>query len=208
VSSRSIRELPSIGPYVIVNRAGEGERPGDHAHPLEIAAGTNAEIQAFLHVILLADAAGLDPYAVVGAQKSINLGLTVYAAALIGIINATGGGMLRDVLSREDPAIFKPGQLYAVVACAGVIVFLALGVGFKTPAWVAAVVYIAVTFVLRVVTVHFDIRTHPVHQHAIRTIMTSGLKTTGRRLRRAKYAGDNLPSDADDEVPGKGEADL
>ena len=136
------------------------------------------------YVILLADAAGLGLYAVVGAQKSINLGLSVYAAALIGVVNAIGGGLLRDVLSREDPIIFRPGQLYGVVAIVGVTVFLALGVGFKTPAWVAAVVCIAVTFTLRVLTVSFDIRTHPIHEHALRTKVNRGIKRGIRKTRR------------------------
>ena len=126
---------------------------------------------------------GLGLYAVVGSQKSINLGLTVYAAGLIGIINATGGGLLRDVLSREDPVIFQPGQLYGVVAAAGVTVFLALGVGFKTHAWVAAVVCIAFTFIVRVLTVRFDVRTHPVHVHALRTKAKSGAKSGIQKFR-------------------------
>jgi uncharacterized membrane protein YeiH len=170
---------------------------------IAVAIGDRIEKRLKL-VILLADAAGLGLYAVVGAQKSINLGLTVYAAGLIGIINATGGGMLRDVLSREDPAIFQPGQLYAVVATVGVAVFLALGVGFKTPAWVAAVVCIAMTFMLRVFTVWFDIRTHPVHQHAIRTGLHEGVRSGMQRMRARgtmedaeEQETDSLPSSPD-----------
>jgi uncharacterized membrane protein YeiH len=150
---------------------------------IAVALGDKIEKHA-KYVILLADAAGLGLYAVVGSQKSIFLGLSVYAAALIGVINATGGGLLRDVLSREDPIIFRPGQLYGVVAIVGVAVFLTLGVGFKTQAWVAAVVCISVTFILRVLTVTFDIRTHPVHVHALRARVTRGIKSDTRKLRR------------------------
>jgi uncharacterized membrane protein YeiH len=135
-------------------------------------------------VILLADAAGLGLYAVVGSQKSIDLDLSVYAAALIGIVNAIGGGLLRDVLSREDPIIFQPGQLYAVVAALGVTVFLVLGVGFKTPAWIAAVVCIAVTFVARILTISFDIRTSPVKEHAWRARTKRGVERGAKRIRR------------------------
>ncbi|HEY5494108.1 MAG TPA: TRIC cation channel family protein [Candidatus Anoxymicrobiaceae bacterium] len=150
---------------------------------IAVAIGDKIE-KRLTYVILIADALGLGLYAVVGSQKSINLGLTVYAARLIGIINATGGGLLRDVLSREDPVMFRPGQLYAVTAFVGVAVFLTLGVGFKTPAWVAAIVCIAVTFLLRILTVRFDIRTHPVHQHALRAGVSQGVKGSYRRLRR------------------------
>jgi uncharacterized membrane protein YeiH len=154
-------------------------------------------------VILLADAMGLGLYAVVGAQKSIFLGLSVYAAGLIGLINATGGGLLRDVLSREDPIIFRPGQLYGVVAITGVTVFLALGVGFKTPAWVAAIACIAVTFVLRVITVRFDIRTHPVHAHAIRGSLVGGYRGLAGRLRhRDRPVPDEEQAPEDDDSLG------
>ena len=154
-------------------------------------------------VILLADALGLGLYAVVGAQKSINLGLTVYAASLIGIINATGGGMLRDVLSREDPVMFRPGQLYAVTAFFGVAVFLMLGVGFKTPAWVAVVVCIGFTFVMRMFTIRFDIRTHPVHQHALRTSVQHGVRSSVHRLRHQPDVAD-AGLEPDDASPPEG----
>ncbi|MBU1670798.1 MAG: TRIC cation channel family protein [Actinobacteria bacterium] len=152
-------------------------------------------------VILLADAMGLGLYAVVGAQKSIFLGLSVYAAGLIGLVNAVGGGLLRDVLSREDPIVFRPGQLYGVVAIVGVTVFLALGVGFRTPAWVAAVVCIAVTFVLRVVTIRFDIHTHPVHAHAVRGAVVSGYRGLAGRL-RDKDKPEETPETEPEEPPG------
>ncbi len=135
-------------------------------------------------VILVADAAGLGMYAAVGASKSLSVGLTVYAAGLIGIINATGGGMLRDMFSGKDPEIFLPGQLYATVALVGVVVFLTLGAGFDLPPWVAAVVCIAVTFVLRIVTVMFNITTSPAHDHAMRTRAVSASKSVLGRLRK------------------------
>jgi hypothetical protein len=110
-------------------------------------------------------------------------GIKASAAALIGFVNATGGGLLRDVLSRENPILFQPGQFYGVVAFVGVAVFLGLGVGFKTPAWVAAVVCVAVTFILRVLTIIFDIRTHAVREHAIQSRVRHGFRGTVHRLR-------------------------
>lgn len=135
-------------------------------------------------VILIADALGLGLYGVVGAQKSINLGLSAYAALLIGVINAIGGGLLRDIITGEDPVAFRPGQIYAIAAIAGVSTFIILGVGFKTPAWIAAIVCIATTFILRILTVTFDIKTHPVHEHALRKKIKHGVKTTVHKLRK------------------------
>lgn len=137
-------------------------------------------------VILIADALGLGLYGVVGAQKSINLGLTAYAALLIGVINAIGGGLLRDIITGEDPVAFKPGQIYALAAITGVSVFVILGAGFKTPAWIAATACIVTTFVLRIFTVVFDVKTHPVHEHALRKKIKHGVKTTVHKIRPPK----------------------
>ncbi len=48
------------------------------------------------------------------------------AAALVGLLNAVGGGVLRDIAIREEPLVFKPGEHYAGAALAGICVFLGL----------------------------------------------------------------------------------
>ena len=55
-------------------------------------------------IFLLADALGLAMYAVVGTQKSLNSGLGISAAILIGTLNAIGGGLIRDILTRRKRA--------------------------------------------------------------------------------------------------------
>ena len=54
--------------------------------------------------VAIVDALGLGAHAVVCAQKTLQSGLGVPAALLIGVINAAGGGLLRDVLARESQA--------------------------------------------------------------------------------------------------------
>src|SRR5919206_992395 len=106
--------------------------------------------RAFLHhlrlALLLADALGLGLYAAVGTQKSLALGLPVVSAVLLGVVNAVGGSVVREVLVREEPLIFKPGEWYALAALAGAIVFAALVVGLHLDATRAALVAVAVAF--------------------------------------------------------------
>jgi uncharacterized membrane protein YeiH len=45
-------------------------------------------------IFVLADALGLAMYAVIGTQTSMNNGLGISAAILIGTLNAIGGGLL------------------------------------------------------------------------------------------------------------------
>lgn len=110
-------------------------------------------------IISVADAAALGIYGVVGAQKSLVAGLPVLAAVLIGVANAVGGSLLRDVLSREEPLLFKPGDFYALASLAGVVAFVLVAAGLHVPADRAAVIAIAATFATRMLSIRLRWRT-------------------------------------------------
>lgn len=70
--------------------------------------------------VLVFDAAGLGLFCVVGTAKALDRGLGVLASVLLGVLTATGGGVLRDVLAREVPTIFRSDSvLYATPAAVG-----------------------------------------------------------------------------------------
>lgn len=102
------------------------------------------------------DALGLGAYAVVGVQKSLCAGLSVAAAMLVGVINASGGGLLRDVLVRDEPLLFKPGQFYVLAAFAGCLLFPLLALHFRMEATPAALLAISATFVFRIMAIQFN----------------------------------------------------
>jgi hypothetical protein len=54
----------------------------------------------------------------------------VFTGDEIGVMNAVGGGLLRDILTREEPFLFKPGQFYAAAALAGARHVVGLDTGF------------------------------------------------------------------------------
>jgi uncharacterized membrane protein YeiH len=136
------------GSYLLAVIAGgaAGTLFGRHFHRLRL-------------IISVADAAALGIYGVVGTQKSLVAGLPVVTAVLIGVANAVGGSVLRDVLSREEPLLFKPGDFYALAALAGVVVFVAVAAGLGISAERAAVVAIAVTFATRMLSIRLRWRT-------------------------------------------------
>jgi uncharacterized membrane protein YeiH len=104
-------------------------------------------------VIAVADAAALGIYGVVGTQKGLVAQVPVLTAILLGVANAVGGGVLRDVLAREEPLIFKPGQFYALAALFGCVVFATLTAGLGMGANEAAVAAIAVCFAARMLSI-------------------------------------------------------
>jgi uncharacterized membrane protein YeiH len=128
-----------------------------------VGAGAGIYFAAHLHrlrlVIELADAAGLGIYAVYGADRALLAGLPVISAVLVGAVNAVGGGLLRDVLTREEPLLFKPGQFYALAAMGGAAAFAVLHGSVGQPSAVAAGAGIAVAIGLRLGSIRLGWRT-------------------------------------------------
>jgi uncharacterized membrane protein YeiH len=105
--------------------------------------------------LLLFDAAGLGLFTVAGTEKALDLGLAPVAAACLGVTTAVGGGVLRDVLVREVPALVRAGsELYALPAVAGALVVgVASTAGADSPA-LGAGVAVAV-FAVRLLTIRY-----------------------------------------------------
>lgn len=127
-----------------------------------IGAMFGGHVQRFQRLIAWIDALGLGAYAVFGLQKALAAGVGIGAAVLIGVVNAVGGGLLRDIITREEPLVFKPGQFYVLTALVGVVTFISVGVHFDISATNAAFIAIGVTFLFRSVTIAFNWRTKPV----------------------------------------------
>jgi uncharacterized membrane protein YeiH len=80
----------------------------------------------------------------------------------VGVVNAVGGGILRDLLSREEPLVFKPGQFYLLTALAGAVTFVFGSIVLELSANQSAIAAVALTFIFRVLTIAFNWRTAPV----------------------------------------------
>ena len=113
------------------------------------------------HIVGLIDALGLGAYAVVGMNRALAADLPLIGVAVVGVVNAVGGGILRDVLNREEPSMFKPGTLEESLALVGCGVFLALIKLTSTGQFVSAWVAIAIVFAIRLLAVRFHIRSTP-----------------------------------------------
>lgn len=119
-------------------------------------------VNRFHRLIAVVDAVGLGAYACFGVQKALLVGLGPTAAVFIGVVNAAGGGLLRDVITRQEPLVFKPGQFYVLVALAGAVIFVVLTAQFGMPPTPAAFTAIGLTFIFRVLTIAFNWRTEAV----------------------------------------------
>jgi uncharacterized membrane protein YeiH len=110
----------------------------------------------------LVDAISLGMYSVVGASAALRAELVPMAAILVGMFNAVGAGLIRDVLIGEVPVIFKPGRFYAGAAIVGSTLFTIMYGWANLDETFSALVAIVSTFLVRVLSVRFDWRTRPV----------------------------------------------
>lgn len=110
-------------------------------------------------LIAVVDALGLGAYAVVGCDKAMLAGLALPAVILVGVVNAVGGGIFRDILTREEPLIFRPGQFYVAAAFVGCVTFITLNSLRLVGHFEAGLLTIAVTFALRALAIRFNWQT-------------------------------------------------
>ena len=106
--------------------------------------------------VMLIDALGLGLFCASGVGIALQMRVPIFPAVLVGVITATFGGVLRDILCNRKPQLFQPTEpLYATCAFVGAWSFVLLsGVA---PAF-AAIAGIVVTFVLRFLAVKLDLK--------------------------------------------------
>jgi uncharacterized membrane protein YeiH len=88
-------------------------------------------------LLLWFDAVGLALFAVTGAERALLAGAGPVVAVAMGVITATFGGILRDVLGNESPVVLSR-EIYVTAALIGATVFVALsGLGVERKAALA-----------------------------------------------------------------------
>ena len=76
--------------------------------------------------VMASDALGLSVFAAIGAAKASICGLGTVGIIMMAAITATGGGIIRDMLVCEIPAVLKT-DFYATAALFGGACFVAAG---------------------------------------------------------------------------------
>ena len=109
--------------------------------------------------MIWSDTLGLSVFAVVGCHIALQFEAPLIIALFMGMVTATGGGLIRDVITNTQPMILC-GQPYATAALLGAASYaglLYLGVAEIT----AEVVACLAAFSLRAAAIVFDIRMGP-----------------------------------------------
>ncbi len=84
------------------------------------------------------DALGLAAYAVYGAGKALGYGIPPLPAAIMGIVTATMGGIIRDMVAGVPSIILRP-ELYVTAAALASGLFVVLTVAGLPAPWPAVI---------------------------------------------------------------------
>jgi uncharacterized membrane protein YeiH len=103
---------------------------------------------------LMVDSLTLGCFAVSGTGKALQYGLASVPAALMGVVTAVGGGVIRDMLVAEVPTVLRR-EFYAIPAAIGALIIV-LAERFEPSATPVAFVAAGATAALRLVAVHRD----------------------------------------------------
>ena len=105
--------------------------------------------------LLWLDAVGMAAYAVIGTAKALSYGVPPVAAAAMGVLTASFGGIVRDVLAGQ-PSILLRREIYisAAALAAGIYVALHLLMVDERIAFAAGA---AAGFALRAIALRWDV---------------------------------------------------
>ena len=108
-----------------------------------------------LRTLLWLDAIGLAAYAVIGAAKAASYGVPPVAQVAIGVLTASFGGIVRDLLANE-PSVLLRREIYVSAAALGAAVYVVAAAAGVDPR-LAGAGGVAAGFTLRALALGFDI---------------------------------------------------
>lgn len=108
-------------------------------------------IERFTITFFFTDAIGLGLFTVGGIERSLDNGVNDVYAIIMGVMSATFGGLLGDILSNRVPALLTRGELYAT-ACAigGTTYMIAKNLGLNDT--VNQVVCVVLVVIIRIIS--------------------------------------------------------
>ncbi len=106
------------------------------------------------HPLLYFDAVGLGTFVVIGTEKALQFETGALGAVLLGMMTATAGGMIRDMLANQVPLILRK-EVYASACLTGGVLLVALH-HVAAPRPVALLSSAGLVILVRLLAIRFD----------------------------------------------------
>ncbi len=101
----------------------------------------------FRRTIFFTDAIGLGMFTVFGIEKSMHIDINDGYAIIMGVITATFGGLLADIICGEVPDLLKKGELYATACAMGGVCYVLLkkaGLEYNTGLFICVIIVVGI----------------------------------------------------------------
>ena len=105
-----------------------------------------------LKSMLVADALGLSLFTITSTAVALDAGMPYFVASMYGVMGATFGGVIRDILCNEKPLLLIDSEPYATCAFAGSWLYLGL-MYFNVQAFLSLALGSVLVFVLRMASI-------------------------------------------------------
>lgn len=107
----------------------------------------NTNLTRFRRTIFFTDAIGLGMFTAGGIEKSLTYGINDGYAVIMGVMSATFGGLLADIICGEVPNLLKRGELYATACAIGGVIYIILknlGLEYNLGLFICVLIIVAI----------------------------------------------------------------
>ncbi len=104
--------------------------------------------------LLYLDALGLGTFVVIGTGKALDFQMGFIGSVMMGVMTATAGGMMRDILSSQVPLVLQKEVYASACLAGGTLLYLLHHTPLPTP-W-ALIISALTVIVLRICAIHFN----------------------------------------------------
>lgn len=101
----------------------------------------------FRRTIFFTDAIGLGMFTAAGIERSIVYNINDVYAVIMGVITATFGGLVADIICGEMPDLLKRGELYATACAIGGVMYVLMkkaGIEMNTGLFICVCIVVSV----------------------------------------------------------------
>jgi uncharacterized membrane protein YeiH len=114
----------------------------------------HSHIAALQPTLLFFDAVGLGTFVVIGTGKALDFGMGFIGSVMMGVMTATAGGMMRDILSTQVPLVLQK-EVYASACLAGGALLYLLQLTPLPRVWALLISALSV-IILRLLAIHYN----------------------------------------------------
>ena len=109
------------------------------------------------YFVYLFDAVGLGFFTMAGIQKGIEYGFSIFICIALGTITATFGGLIRDLITGEQPMLLTRKEIYALAGAIGGCMYFVLN-WLEVPEQISLPFCIVLIFLIRHLTQRFKFK--------------------------------------------------